>query len=168
MQLAYYPDNRLRIDSIASRLTATERLARNSVMEQIIDKGRPITAADLKQVEALRGLDVLEQLTKLTKKRTIVLNPEGFITFSYPVSALPTKHKVTLEDGRTFHAMCALDALGAAFTFHQDVVVDSECSKCRETVRIVISDKKITDLQPANTHVLHVDLNKYDNWSGSC
>ena len=168
MQGTHYSDGQLHIRSIASRLTSAEQLVRDSVMAQIIDRGQPITAADLQHIEVLRNLDVEEQLAALLKKRTIVMNPEGCITFSYPVSALPTNHKVTLADGRTFYAMCAVDALGAAFTFSQNIKVDSRCSHCREPVHLETGENKIVDLQPAGTHVLHVDLNRYDNWSGNC
>ena len=168
MQVTTSLDSQVDIKSIASRLTAVEQLVRDSVMAQIIDRGGPVTAWDLKQVAILRNLDVEEQLAALLKKRTIVVNPEGFITFSYPVSALPTSHRVTLADGRSFYAMCAVDALGAAFTFNQDIRVDSQCSHCRQPVRIKIGDREIVDLKPAATHVLHVDLNRYDNWSGNC
>jgi hypothetical protein len=168
MQVTAYSDSQLDIQSIASRLTTAEQLVRDSVMAQIIDRGRPVTAFNLKQVEVLRSLDVEKQLANLIKKRTIVMNPEGFITFSYPVSALPTNHRVTLTDGRAFYAMCAVDAMGAAFTFNQNIKVDSQCSHCRQQVHLEIADQEIVDLQPAQTHVLHVDLNRYDNWSGNC
>ncbi|MBU4298167.1 MAG: alkylmercury lyase family protein [Proteobacteria bacterium] len=156
------------IQSIASRLTAVEQLVRDSVMAQIIAKGGPVTAFDLKQLDTLHSLDVEEQLAALIKKRTIVVNPEGFITFSYPVSALPTNHRVTLADGRSFYAMCAVDALGTAFTFNQNIMVDSQCSQCRQPVHLEIAAQELVDLQPAATQVLHVDLNRYDNWSGNC
>jgi len=168
MQATTYSDNQLDIQSIASRLTAVEQLVRDSVMEQIIKRGLPVTAFDLKQVETLHSLNVDEQLATLHEKRTIVVNPEGFITFSYPVSALPTDHMVTLADGRSFHAMCAVDALGAAFNFNQNTKVDSQCSQCRQPVHLEICEQEIIDLHPTETHVLHVDLNRYDNWSGNC
>ena len=37
---------------------------------------------------------------------------EGNINFIYPVSALPTAHRVSLAGGREFWAMCAIDAIG--------------------------------------------------------
>ncbi|MBU0965662.1 MAG: alkylmercury lyase family protein [Proteobacteria bacterium] len=168
MQGTTYSDSLGDIQSIASRLTAVEQLVRDSVMEQIIAKGGPVTAFDLKQVATLHSLDVEEQLAALIKKRTIVVSTAGFITFSYPVSALPTHHRVTLADGRSFHAMCAVDALGTAFTFNQNIMVDSQCSRCRQPVHLAICDQQIMVLQPAETRVLHVDLSLYDNWSGNC
>jgi len=168
MQVTHDFDGQLAIQSIASRLTASEQLVRDRVMEQIIEQGGPLTAADLQHLAALRSLDVAEQLAALREKRTIVVNQEGFITFSYPVSALPTSHRVTLADGRSFYAMCAVDAMGSAFTFRQDIRVDSQCSYCRQPVHLETGNQRIIELQPAATHVLHVDLNRYDNWSGSC
>jgi hypothetical protein len=168
MQIPHHTDQQSHIQSINSRLTSSEKLVRNSVMELIIDSGRPVTPDELMRVDALLGLNMEEKLEALLKKRTIVVNPEGCITFSYPVSALPTHHRVSLADGRTFHAMCAVDALGATFTFNQDIRIDSQCSHCSQSVHIVLHDQGIVDLQPAGTHILHVDLERYDDWSGNC
>jgi hypothetical protein len=75
---------------------------------------------------------------------------------------------VTLADGRSFRAMCAIDAMGAAFTFHQDITVESWCTKCSEPVTLAIRNGRLAEFTPLDLHVLHVDLNRTDNWSGSC
>ncbi len=163
-----YPAERLRIDSISSRLTGAERLLRLYLLEQIIESGEPVNINSLKQTEALRQLDTDALIKSLVDKRVIVPDQEGNINFAYPVSALPTKHKVTLKDGRKFCAMCAVDAMGAAFTLRQDVAIDSICAHCSERITVMIQNKRIAELNPASTHVLHVDLNQADNWAGSC
>ncbi len=37
---------------------------------------------------------------------------DGRLAVAYPFSVQPTRHRVTLSDGRSYHAMCAIDALG--------------------------------------------------------
>lgn len=156
------------LESIASRLSRDEAQTRQGIMNGIIAKGGPVCIFDLKQDHALLEIDVERAILRLLAKKVIVENQQGQITFSYPVSALPTSHKVSLADGRSFHAMCAVDALGAAFTFNQNLTVASKCGHCGKPVHLAIQAEEIVDLQPAGTHVLHVDLNRYDNWSGTC
>jgi hypothetical protein len=167
MKFKRYPTERLLIDSIASRLTEPERALRRILMDRIIDSGGSIN--ELKAVSNDgQGSEPPALLDRLVEKRAIVLDGGGQIQFSYPVSALPTNHKVQLQDGRSFSAMCAVDALGAAFTFEQDTTVTSQCSECGEPVLVRIQSGQITELSPETLHVLHVDLNRVEDWAASC
>ena len=165
MQFRHYPAERLRIESIASRLTPAESAFRMWLMECTINRGVPHNIDDCPGVEPF---DAKPLVQSLVGKRAIVLDESGNVTFIYPVSALPTRHRVHLGDGRTFSAMCAIDALGSAFTFKQNTRVESSCSECGEPIHVEIENGQITALRPHTTHVLHVDLNRVDNWAGSC
>lgn len=90
------------------------------------------------------------------------------VNFIYPVSALPTGHHVTLADGRQFCAMCAIDAIGATFTFHQDTVVDSACSACGTPVHIEMKDGRAAKYEPEGLYALSFQLEELSNWAGSC
>lgn len=167
MQFKRYPAERLRIESIASRLTESERALRRVLMDAIIDTGGPVNVHDAVRTRA-RSPDGPARLDRLVAKRAVVVDGSGNIQFIYPVSALPTPHEVRLEDGRSFRAMCAVDALGAAFTFEQDVLVTSRCGECAEPVLVRIQSGAVTELRPETLHVLHVDLNRVENWAASC
>ena len=93
---------------------------------------------------------------------------EKNVNFIYPVSSLETNHRVTLADGREFTAMCAIDAMGAAFTFHQDTEVHSVCAMCEEPVYVKIVDGKVADYAPKTLHALTFPLGELANWAGSC
>ena len=71
-------------------------------------------------------------------------------------------------DGREFTAMCAIDAMGAAFTFHQDTEVHSVCAMCEEPVYVKIVDGKVADYAPKTLHALTFPLGELANWAGSC
>lgn len=161
-----YPTERLIIDSISSRLNPEEKQVRNAILADIIRQGKP---CDVRQL-IINGIDNLERIVDdLISERIVVADDETKnISYAYPVSAMPTNHKVALADGRSFNAMCALDAMGSAFTFKQDARITSQCAECGEAVFIEIKDKQITDLQPHTLHVLHADLLVSDNWAGSC
>lgn len=167
MHFRHYPAERLRIASIASRLDPGEARLREAILAGIIARQRPLSAVDL-QGSGFSVGEIEAALQALVAKRAIVRDQGGSVTFAYPVSALPTGHRVTLADGRSFHAMCAVDALGAAFTFRQDVRIASCCSQCRQPVAVDIRDGRLAAFSPPELHVLHVDLNRTDNWSGSC
>ncbi len=167
MSFSSYPEERLRIESIASRLNEREIMVRDRLMTALITKGRPVGLSEL-AAEGLSFPDLSIITKKLEKKRAIVRDEDENICFAYPVSALPTVHRVTLADGRVFHAMCAVDAMGAAFTFRQDVWIASSCSECRQSVAVEIRDRGLASFFPSELHVLHVDLNRNDNWAGNC
>lgn len=163
-----YPMERLMITSIRSRLDERENSMRDEIMNEIIDAGGPVAVDSIcikmeAEEEQRRGI-----IESLLAKRVIVLDGENqYITFVYPVSALPTAHKVTLADGRSFFAMCAIDSLGAAFTFKQDTQVQSQCAACGAPVAARVVNGQLHEVQPASLFILHVDLACTDNWAGS-
>lgn len=154
----------MQINSIYSRLTSAERSLRDEVMARMISQHKPV------DVDSLTGSDSLkkETVTSLINKKVLVIGQNGSIDFSYPVSALPSSHQVTLNDGRWFYAMCAVDALGCAFTFRQNTKISSKCHYCKEPIDVQIVEGEIASLDPPESHVLHVDLSKFDDWSANC
>jgi len=86
----------------------------------------------------------------------------------YPVSATLTRHKVQLKDGRYFYAMCAIDSLGIAYEFDQDLSISSSCRKCDTSISVEISAGKISQLTPSTTYATHMRLEKYKDWALSC
>ena len=95
------------IDRIAARLTAEENGFRNKIIHYIVDHHKPFAPADeaeQRMVETLRS------------KNALAIEEDGTVSSIYPVSANPSRHLVTLADGRTVYCMCAIDALGCAYT----------------------------------------------------
>jgi hypothetical protein len=159
------PDE-LRIESIASRLDETERDFRKKLMDVIISRGAAVNINAEAPVE-LRGWSWREMIEALSEKKAAILGDNGDVHFIYPVSALPTCHQVTLADGRRFSAMCAIDAIGSAFTFEQDVQVRSKCHTCNGPVEVEVRDGDIGRHEPEGIRILHVDLSKFDVWAGA-
>ncbi len=156
-----YDRERIIIDSIAARLSAEENAFRNRIINFIADNHKAFLPADGEEkakVEALRA------------RNALAIEADGSVASIYPVSARPSRHLVALADGRTVYCMCAIDALGCAFTFNQDVVVTSSCSNSGVAIRIVVKDKKLCCALPdeADIRVLHADLKASDNWASCC
>lgn len=169
IKFRYYPTERLIINSIDSRLTNSEKRVRRFLMNYTIDNNKPYNYKE--EVPMISGLcndDIKNSFKGLLDKSAIVQDEEGNINFIYPVSALPTNHVVKLSDGKTFNAMCAIDSIGSAFTFKQDIEIESICSNSGEPISIKIKNGELENVAPESTSILHVDLNRNDNWSGSC
>ncbi|HAL29148.1 MAG TPA: hypothetical protein DCP20_00310 [Coriobacteriia bacterium] len=161
-----YPEERLYTPSVWDGLSANEDLVRISAIDAIIAVGAPV-ALDAVAVRA--GLDAVAfdaAVAGLDERHSWVR--DDVVKFVYPVSALPTNHRVTLADGRSFSAMCVIDGMGTAFTFSQDVRLESVCSTCGEPVRVNVEAGEIASLEPLTAHVVHADLSKQENWAASC
>lgn len=172
MSFKYYPVERLIIESIYSRLTKEENDIRINMMKYIIGNNKAYNLDDsyeeIQDRVNISKYDLNKVVKNLIQKRALVVDENNNANFIYPVSAFETNHKVKLEDESVFNAMCAVDAMGSSFTFKQDVKIESKCSLCGEEIFVEINNGEITNLIPDSTHVLHVDLNKNQNWSGNC
>lgn len=156
-----YDAERIIIQSIASKLTKQENEVRNMILNDIVNNGK---AFDIDNVSE----DIKEIILSLRAKNALSIAEDNKIYAIYPVSAQCSNHKVTLQDGREFKAMCAVDALGSTYTFNQDTKIDSKCTECGKEIKVEVVDGKIVSLDPSDAHVLHADLSRFDNWSCSC
>lgn len=167
-----YTNEQLAIDSIDSRFNKSQNRIRRFLMNYTINNGQSFNLKDLTKISNdIKGIteeEIKDVLEVLVNKNGIVVDEDKNVNFIYPVSGLPTNHKVKLANGSEFYAMCAIDAIGTAFTFKQDVDIASQCSHCGTEVKVSIRNGKIVSYNPLDLHILHVDLNKNSNWSGSC
>ena len=158
--------------NIHKKFTERQNELRLYIIQFIVDHQRPYHLdQDMTQTLKALGMDQKEYeeiIECLLKKDGMVIDEERNVNFIYPVSALQTSHHVTLQDGREFTAMCAIDAIGAAFTFHQDTEIHSACASCNELVHIRIVDGKVAEYSPKNLHALTFPLGELSNWAGSC
>jgi hypothetical protein len=152
-------------------LNKIQKHIRISIMDMIIEKKRSISLEEtevwLKNRLGLEENNIKEALRLFIDKNIIVVD-EGYINFIYPVSALPTMHKVTLSDKREFYAMCAIDALGWRCTFNQDIDINSKCYVTGKNINISIKDGDIISINNPDLRVLHLNLDKHENWAASC
>lgn len=141
-------------------LTPEERKDRIGVLNLMVDEGGTLPISKCSKFKTLDSL---------IKKRKLILDEEDKeIQFAYPVSGLPTPHHITLEDGREYYSMCAIDSLGSYFTFWQDLEINSVCSTSGEPIKVVVKNGEIVYKSSPDIHCIHVDLNKFDDWSASC
>lgn len=142
--------------------TKKERMSRLFIIEKMIEEKGVLKLSKIAEISR-------EMILNLEEKGSIVLDEEKQnILFTYPVSGISTIHQITLEDGRSFSAMCAIDSLGSTGTFHQDVKISSQCSQSGEPIEIEIIDGKLYGENLEDIYTIHVDLNKMNNWAASC
>ena len=158
--------------NIHKKFTERQNELRLYIIQFIVDHQRPYHLdQDMTQTLKALGMDQKEYeeiIECLLKKDGMVIDEERNVNFIYPVSALQTSHHVTLQDGREFTAMCAIDAIGAAFTFHQDTEIHSACASCNEPLHIRNVVGKVAEYSPKNLHALTFPLGELSNWAGSC
>ncbi len=160
--LKEYRIDKLYIDSIASRLSQDAKEARIAIMNFSIDNRKPFNIIEDKTAE------IDDVLQELIDQKAMILGEDSNVDFIFPVSTKPTQHKVSLQDGREFFAMCAIDALGSAFTFNCATKINSACAHCSEPVAVEVCNGRVVDASSHELRALHVDLSKSDDWSGSC
>lgn len=153
-----YDRERLIIDSVASKLTAEENALRNRIINAIVDTNQPYTPAEEEKA----------MVETLQSKNALAIADDGKVYSIYPVSANQTIHRVTLADGRSTYVMCAIDALGCTYTFHQDIAIDSVCSNSGVPIHIEVKDGKIASASSDEIRILHADLKASDNWASCC
>lgn len=159
--------------NVHKKFNARQNELRLFIMNYIVTEGKTFNL-DADMPKALEALSMTEeeyrQITAvLMEKDGMVIDEESRnVNFIYPVSALETNHHVTLADGRKFCAMCAIDAIGSTFTFHQDTVVDSVCTACGTPVHIEMKDGKVANYSPEGLYALSFQLEELSNWAGSC
>ena len=158
--------------NISRKFNERENALRFFLMNFIIDHKR---AFDLSQ-DAPRAMDAChmsqeeyrDAISVLRERDGIVSDEDQKICSVYPVSALETEHQVLLGDGRSCFAMCAIDALGTAFSFQQDVEIRSRCAVSGREIRISVRDASIASASPENFYALTFKLEELTNWSGFC
>ena len=158
--------------NIHSRFAPKHNVIRLALMNFIIENKRPfhslydgvnkLPVTEMAQSTLDEGIDIL------CANEGLVKDTEGRVNFVYPVSSFPTHHTVRLANGKQFFAMCAIDAIGAAFTLQQDILISSHCSGCGAPVQVQVKDGVIAAHFPPSLHALSFTLEEISHWAGSC
>lgn len=89
-----------------------------------------------------KGRTPAEVLDDIEAQRYFRRSEDKGICYLYPYSAYPTDYQVTLADGRQFYAMCAIDAMGSAVTFHQPIEIRSKCRDTKEEIYLRLTPEE--------------------------
>jgi hypothetical protein len=107
-----------------ARLTESERALYFWILRQLATQGRP-SSVDIYEAAERLAIDAEQVLETLAREDLVHRGPDGEITVAYPFSGRPTAHRVRFPTGHEADAMCAIDALGIAPMFGEQVEVTS-------------------------------------------
>ncbi len=142
--------------------TFAERLARTSPQAQVLYRevlssfaatGHPPPLAAAAEQAGLQVEQVEAALRELAAADVVALDTDGELTGAFPLSAVPTRHQVHLDDGLVVQAMCAVDALGIPAMLGKPGVVVSPDPPSGQKITVRVSDGGI-DVEPPEAVVL--------------
>ncbi len=100
---------------------------------------------------------VARALERLEAERSLYRDPDSHeIIAAYPFSAKPTPHVVTLPDGRSLFALCAVDALGIPLLLDTDATIISVCAHCKKGIVVEVRNGQVQTHAPETTRVWYI------------
>jgi hypothetical protein len=108
------------------------------ILRRSVASGRP-SGEEIREAAARLGLDVEESLERLAAQDLVHLDRAGEIAVAYPFSGRPTDHHVRFAGGHVADAMCAIDALGMAPMFNEEIEINSRDPLPGEQIEVRLS-----------------------------
>ncbi len=120
-----------------------------AILSHFAAHGRAPSNSRLSEITGMAPAVLRRSLRDLAARDLIVLDPARHaVTGAYPFTGHATEHRV-IVDGRTVHAMCAVDALGAPAMIGRDAAIESSCRACQAPIRVETQNKGTTLTPPA-------------------
>ena len=126
----------------AAGLTPRARLVHQVILSAFVHDGQAPARADLAGIVGAAGVDLAAALGELTAADLIVTGHRGALAATYPFSATPTGHRLTLAGGTRVYAMCATDALGTSAMLGQPVTITSAEPGTGKRIRVRVNGEQ--------------------------
>jgi hypothetical protein len=151
-----------------ARLTDSERELYFWILRHFRTTGRP-SGAQLREAAERLGIDAEEGLETLAREDLVHRGPDGEITVAYPFSGRPTAHRVRFPGGQDVDAMCAIDALGIAPMFGEQIEVASRDPVSGDEIRARVAPDGAAEWWPRSAVVVAGALDRQsDSCCGCC
>lgn len=130
-----------------------EDAVRCTALELYRELGRAPASEEIARRSGMTVARVEVLLRRLAGRDLVVLEG-GQIIGAYPLTDRATEHRVRIE-GRAFHAMCAIDALGVGAMYGMDTTLESRCRLCQAPIGIATGDdgRRLAGVSPAEAVV---------------
>lgn len=141
------------VDTVARRLNQAnlselEDQVRRYVLRHFAETGQPPQFVELqRQFHLLSTERVQAILARLHAADLIVYDEALGRAAAYPFSSQPTGHRAEM-DGRTLHALCAIDALGIPFMLDAPAWIRSECFWCHAPIEVYVEHGELSNHRP--------------------
>jgi hypothetical protein len=120
---------------------AIDTTVRLHIYETFLADGAPPSVANTSRALGLASNDAAAAYDRLAAGRVIVLEPRTRdVRMAAPLSAVPTRFRVRVGDGRSYYANCVWDALGVLAMLGQNGDVDATCADCDAPVELRVTD----------------------------
>jgi DNA-binding transcriptional MocR family regulator len=122
------------------------------IYERFLDEGRPPSTEETAEALGIAAEEAEAAYGRLEQGRVIVLAPGTTnVWMANPLSAVPSRFRVTTDDGRSWWGNCVWDGLGVLAMVGSDGTVDSSCPDCGEKIELRV---EAGELQPVDA-VIH-------------
>ena len=140
-------NSQLPLKSRQNQLGQELKLVHQSVLQSLVNNGRPPTLTEL--IYFLNKDEIEIGIQKLAYNDLVVLDAaRKNIVGAYPLTIEQTPHQLTVN-GQSIFAMCALDALSVAPMFNTAVQIETRCHVTQTAIIINMRDSEILDAQPS-------------------
>lgn len=130
-----------------------EEAVRAAILRRLL-RGEPVDSASLAADAHLGAPAVSQALASLGASGAIYL-ADGAIIAAYPLSGVPTEHRVRL-DGATAYACCAIDALAVPAMAGRAGTITSRCAYCAGGITVTLGEDHVISSSPDTPVVFHV------------
>jgi len=139
-------------EQYSATLTPEEIEVLRYIFETILETVKAPTLNEM-QSALIKPEDHIVRALRELENKDLLLRKRGTqeIVSIYPLSLIPTRHQISLEDGKKLFAMCAVDALGVPIMFSKDIKILSQCKKCKQKLTIEIINDEIVRMSHFDT-----------------
>jgi hypothetical protein len=128
-------------DANMTDTTAIDTAVRLHIYEAFLADGTPPSVAGTSGALGVTPDDAAAAYDRLAAGRVIVLEPgTRDVRMAAPLSAVPTRFRVRVHNGRSYYANCVWDALGVLAMLDHDGQVDASCADCDAPVELRVTD----------------------------
>jgi hypothetical protein len=141
-------------------ITNFVKLEKNEILELHLNVLRDLLNGVNFNDIAQKYADHFEDLNYLENATDNLLTfQDGKLVGAYPVSPVKTKYKVTIEDIGSGYAMCAIDALGIAYTFMKKTTIETTIQDTSESFTFEV-DPFVEKQSEENLYVTYKKYNQ--------
>jgi bacterioferritin-associated ferredoxin len=145
-----------------SEMSLTRQMVYFYILEAFPRLERPPSVDEMERNLFLPRERIASILNSLAAEGALRLGPVPcMILDAYPYSAVPTRHRVHVREGRQLYCMCAVDSFYVPFLTGQDVGIRSQCFHCRCGIEMAVEGGRITSAEPADS-VVWSSASSYD------
>jgi hypothetical protein len=151
-----------------ARLTEPQRELYFWILRRFATDGRP-SSREVRAAAEQLGLDGEDALETLSREDLVHRGTNDAIAVAYPFSGRPTAHRVRFPSGHEVDAMCAIDALGIAPMFGEQIEVHSRDPVSGEEIRAWVAPDGAAEWRPESAVVVAGAVRRHaDACCGCC